>query len=141
MCDVSGASGREEEAWAAGDGRRGGGDGRKSSTPEGKKARLTPERPVVDDHPIARLQPLLPGHLGRRPKQVPQQRLVRGVATGEAGEARAVFRDEDGVHGRLRRDVAEGEALVVLVDDVGGDLAGDDLVKDGGGVVGEAVCV
>ena len=42
--------------------------------------------------------------------------------------------DEE-VHGRLRRDVPEGEALVVLVDDVGGDLLGDDLVEDGGSAV------
>ena len=31
--------------------------------------------------------------------------------------------------GRLRRDVAEGEAAVVLEDDIGRDLLGDDLVE------------
>jgi hypothetical protein len=32
----------------------------------------------------------------------------------------------------LRGDVAEGEAAVVFVDDVGGDLAIDDAGEDGG---------
>eukprot|EP00982_Pelagococcus_subviridis_P005499 29661-Pelagococcus_subviridis.AAC.7 len=42
-----------------------------------------------------------------------------------------VLRDSLRVRLRLRRDVAEREAQVVLVDDRRGDLLGDDLVEDG----------
>ena len=37
------------------------------------------------------------------------------------------------VHGALGRDVAERQCLVVLVQDGGGDLLGDDFVEDRGG--------
>lgn len=39
------------------------------------------------------------------------------------------------VCGRLRVDVSEGEALLVLVDDCGRDLLGNNLVEDGGRTV------
>lgn len=47
--------------------------------------------------------------------------------------------------GGLRVDVMEGESVVVLVDDLGGDLLGYDFVEDGGlreidGRVGALLC-
>ena len=40
-------------------------------------------------------------------------------------------RHDQDVHGGLRVDVAEGDAVVVLVDDVGGNLSRDDLFEEG----------
>ena len=42
------------------------------------------------------------------------------------------FRHEQHMHRRLRRDVAERDQVVVLVHDVGGQFATDDLAEDGG---------
>ena len=39
---------------------------------------------------------------------------------------------EQHVHRRLRGDVAEGDEVLVLMDDIGGQFAPDDLVEDGG---------
>src|SRR5690606_9249328 len=48
------------------------------------------------------------------------------VERGEVG-----LRHEQHVHRRLRRDVTERDQVLVLVDDVGRDLAADDPVEDG----------
>jgi len=73
-------------------------------------------------------------HQLRDKQEVPKQRLVALLGATEAREAVAGLRDHQKVHRGLRLDVAQRKALVVLVDDVGLDLLGDDLVKDGGGV-------
>jgi hypothetical protein len=52
------------------------------------------------------------------------------VADGIGGDD-FLFRDDEHVDRRLRRDVAKGEAFVVFIDDVGGDLAVDDSLEDG----------
>lgn len=41
------------------------------------------------------------------------------------------LRDDEQVHRRLRLDVVEDEALIVLVFDLGGDFSGDDAFEDG----------
>lgn len=53
--------------------------------------------------------------------------LVGGVL--EAGQT--LPRNDEYVHRRLRFDVAEGDAVLVLIDDVGGDLASQNSVEDG----------
>ena len=50
---------------------------------------------------------------------------------GELAEAVLQLRNEDDVHGRLRVDVLEGEGLLVLPDDVRGNLLLDDQVENG----------
>jgi hypothetical protein len=71
---------------------------------------------------------------------VPQQRLVPRLGLAQPREAVARLGDDQKVDGRLRVDVAQREALVVLVDYIRRDLLGDDAVKDRGAVaVGLAV--
>ena len=70
--------------------------------------------------------------LRRRPVRRPRAagRPGAGSAAGEVGGVGVVrARDDEDVHGRLGRDVAEGDDLVVAVDDVGGDVAGDDRAE------------
>ena len=58
-----------------------------------------------------------------------QDRLVFGGGFTNSGDE--VFRHDENVHGGLGRYVAKGDALVVFVDDVGGNLAGDDFLENG----------
>src|SRR5690606_22924640 len=57
------------------------------------------------------------------------QQLVTRLQVVERGDR--PLGNEQHVHRRLRVDVAEGQDLLVLVDDVGRNLPGDDLVEDG----------
>ena len=57
--------------------------------------------------------------------------LVLVLRPGDAGDR--LFRHDEDVDGGLRADVAEGDADIVLVDDIGGDLAGDDAFEEGHG--------
>ena len=108
--------------------------------------RLRPARPVVDDDAEAVLaQPLLFRDLLRHEEQVAQRLpVLRGRRPREPAEPVARLRDHQKVDGGLRGDVAEGQALFVLEDDVCRDLLGDDLVEEGGvagvGALGGAVC-
>ena len=56
-----------------------------------------------------------------------QDLLVALVRPGKPGQTVPHFGNHEKVHGRLRVNVPEGEALVVLVDHVGGNLLADDL--------------
>ncbi|KAG0584539.1 hypothetical protein KC19_3G216600 [Ceratodon purpureus] len=89
-------------------------------------------RAIVDNKPEALVELLLAGDLGGRDHEVAEDLLVAVVGLGELREAVAHLGDEHNVRGALRRDVAEREHGVVLEDDLGGDLLGDDLVEDGG---------
>ncbi|GMF15725.1 unnamed protein product [Phytophthora lilii] len=87
--------------------------------------------PVVDDDAEALVQVLLLGDQLGGVKQVAQDGLVALLGVRELREAVALLGDEQDVHGRLRVHVVEGQALLVLVRDLGGDLPVDDLVEDG----------
>lgn len=58
-----------------------------------------------------------------------KQGLVLVGAVGEFGDG--LLGDDQYVYGGLGIDVLEGEAEVVLEDNVGGDFAVDDLAEDG----------
>lgn len=86
---------------------------------------------VVDDKTEALVELLLASDLGGRDQEVAENLLVALLRLGELRETVARLGDEDDVHGALRRDVAERQHLVVLEDNLGRDVLGDDLVEDG----------
>ncbi len=53
------------------------------------------------------------------------------LSTRQSVQPVSILRDDEEVDRRLGTDVVEREAEVVLVEDIGGDLAGDDAVEDG----------
>ena len=65
----------------------------------------------------------------RDKEQVSEQRLV-GPRAGADARDHLLGHDEE-MDGRLRMNVVEGQALVILVDNPGRDLAGDDLLENG----------
>src|SRR6185312_12311566 len=86
---------------------------------------------VAIDHGAIPLfgEALLLGVIRRRQQQLAEQLgLVRGdiVQRGQR-----LLRDEQHMHGSLRIEVAERQYIIVLVNDVGGNLATDDLAEDG----------
>lgn len=81
---------------------------------------------AVDDQPVV-LQPLLLRHSSRDGKQVAHKGFILwlyGIGTGDG-----FARDAEDVDWRGRVDVAEGDGLVVLVDDVCGNLAVGDFLE------------
>lgn len=92
---------------------------------------LAAMRTIVDNEPEAFLQILLASDLRGRHEEMAENLLVAVLGLGELREAVAHLGDQDDVHGALRRDVTEGEHGVILEDDLGRDLLGDDLVEDG----------
>ena len=95
---------------------------------------LRPAHAVVDhDAEPVLAQPLLLGDLPRHEEQVAEGLFVLGRrGLGEPAEPVAGLWDHQEMDGGLRGDVAEGQALGVLEDDVCRDLLGDDLVEEGG---------
>jgi len=95
----------------------------------------------VDDHAIAVDEPFRTSNFSGSGKQVAEERSVTGIAVGERGD---VFSGNDEeMSGRLRIDVEEGDAAVVLVNELGGDGSGDDLAEEalhGGTSVQEHGC-
>src|SRR6185312_12581042 len=67
--------------------------------------------------------------IGGGQQQATQQRRILRRGVVQRGDR--FLRDEQHVHRRLRVHVAEGQQFVVLPDDVGRDLAPDDLAEDG----------
>ena len=57
-----------------------------------------------------------------------EEALIIGLGGSDASDG--FFRNDEDVDRGLRRDVAEGEALVVFENDVGGDFAGDDFFEE-----------
>ena len=56
----------------------------------------------------------------------------RSIGLGSGTDAlKGFFWNYQNMHGSLRSDVSKGEALVILEDDVGGNLAGDDFFEKG----------
>ena len=66
---------------------------------------------------------------GRGEDQLADQQGVGFIEVVERGHGFA--RNEQDMRGRLAVDVAEGKDIVILVDDVGRNLAADDLLKNG----------
>src|SRR5262249_13228809 len=91
---------------------------------------------AVQHQAIAVAQAQLRRQLRRHQVQVAQQRLVLFLHVGVGRNH--LLRDDQDVDRRLRIDIAKRQALIVLVDDVGGDLSLDDLEKE---VVGHHGCV
>mmetsp|Transcript_27087 Transcript_27087/g.42515 ORF Transcript_27087/g.42515 Transcript_27087/m.42515 type:complete len:386 (-) Transcript_27087:128-1285(-) len=91
---------------------------------------------AVVHHHAEPLQALFLGHAARHQHQVPQQAhvVLRGIA--QLGEPLALLGDDQEVRGRRRVDVAERQALIILVKHICWDFFCDNLVKDcGWGVV------
>jgi len=55
--------------------------------------------------------------------------LIIGLRGSDASDE--FFGNQENVDGRLRGYVAEGQALVVLKNDIGGDFANDDFFEQG----------
>ena len=68
--------------------------------------------------------------VARHDEHVAERALVLVAHVVDRGDR--LVRDDEHVHRRLRADVAERGDAIVLVDDGGGNLAGDDLFEDGG---------
>jgi len=86
---------------------------------------------VVDDNPEAvRGDSLSLGHLLGDEEEVAEECLVLlWVGLGELGNG--FPGDDQDVNWRLRVDVVEGDTVVILVNDLGGDLLPEDLAKNG----------
>src|SRR5688572_11168971 len=82
---------------------------------------------VVEHEAVAARQPLLFCKLTCNVDQVSDQRLVRLLHVLDPID-RLLGNDQD-VRRSLRIDVAEREAAIILVDDLGRDLAIDDLAE------------
>src|SRR5262249_362400 len=82
---------------------------------------------AVQNETVAIIQAELLGQLGRDNVQVAEQ---LGVGLGDlVVRGDDLARDDEHVGRRLCIDVAEGEAAVVLVNDLGRDLLVDDLLE------------
>ncbi len=89
----------------------------------------------VDNHPIAaRRDPFPRCDTCRDDEQMPEQCLVCRVACGEARDR--LDRHDEQMYRRGRRDVAEGDAAVIAIDDITGNFTRDDAAKDRWGGTG-----
>src|SRR5438094_746482 len=83
---------------------------------------------AVDDQPITVLYAQLFRQLGRDDVEIAEQRDIPFGHVSVGGDHLGSRNNQD-VHRRLGIDVAESQATVIFVDDVGGDLPVDDLLK------------
>lgn len=98
---------------------------------------------IVNEHSVAFLQALNLSDLGRHQHEMPQKVFIRLLR--HAKHRKSTFGDNEHMDGCLWIDVMEGKGAVVLIDDLGGDLLGDNFVEDGGlgeigGRVGALLC-
>ena len=82
----------------------------------------------VDDGAVTFVEALLAGDFSDCREQMAQQRRVFWGGVGERGDVLARY-DQD-MHGRVRMNVGEGDALVVFVHASGGDGAIDDFAEE-----------
>lgn len=85
---------------------------------------------VVDHDAVTGGEVELTGHRAGGEQEVAKERLVIGRGGADARDD--LFRDDEEVRGRLRRDVVKDDAEVVFVLDLGGDFAGNDAFEEGG---------
>jgi hypothetical protein len=91
--------------------------------------RLARARARVDDGAVAALrESFLGGDARRGEEESAEEGLVGVGGVGERGDVAA--RDDEDVGGGLRVDVAEGEGVLVRVDDLRGDFARGDLAEE-----------
>jgi len=87
---------------------------------------------VVDDHPEAVFGvALLAGDVADPQKEMPEKLLILGFGFRDADEG--LLGNEEKVHRGLRSDVAKAEAKIVFINEVCGNLTGDDFFKEGHG--------
>jgi hypothetical protein len=85
---------------------------------------------VVDDEAIAGGGYIFAtGDVGSGEQEVAEEALIIGLGSSDAGDS--FFGNDEDVNRGLRGNVAEGEALVVFEDDVGGNFAGNDFFEKG----------
>lgn len=85
---------------------------------------------IVDDQSVAGLvESKFPGDFSGFQKQVAEERVVRRVGFVDPGDR--FFGNDEDVGGGLRMNVGESECQVVLVEDLGGDLTGDNFLEQG----------
>ena len=83
---------------------------------------------VVDDEAVAGGGYVFAaGDVSGGEQEVAEEALIIGLGSSDAGDG--FFRNDEDVNRGLRGNVAEGEALVIFEDDVGGDFAGDDFFE------------
>ena len=88
---------------------------------------LAAVRPVVDHDPEALGESQLLGDSSGREQQVAEERLVGGGGLGDARDR--LLRKQVHMHRRLRLDIVNRQAEIVLVHDACGDLTGDDALE------------
>jgi hypothetical protein len=91
--------------------------------------RLSPIVATVDNGAVSVPQALLLGQLSGHDKQVPDEVLVLRIQIVERRDG-LVGHDED-VRRCFRIDVPKGDALIILVENVGVDLPVDDFLENG----------
>lgn len=94
--------------------------------------------PAVDDNPES--GGFVPDteffrHVAGGDEQVAEDGRVFIIGAGNTGDG--FFRNDEHVDGSLGADITEGEAEIVLMDDVGGDFPGDDAFEEGHGATTE----
>jgi len=82
----------------------------------------------VNDQPVAISQVLLTRDFSCCRDQMPEHGCILRRCVGKRGDV--LLRDEQDMYRCLRVDVREGEDMVVLIDALGGDGAGDDFAEE-----------
>lgn len=96
--------------------------------------RFAPIFAIVDDHSKTIVGvAFFAGDLTDFEHHVAEELLITGFRQGDTGDR--FFGDEKEVDRCLGGDVAKAEAEIILVDNVGGNLPGDDFLEEGGLVV------
>lgn len=95
---------------------------------------FTGVRAIVDDEPIAAVfQAQFRGDLPSLEHQIAQDFFILWTRVGNAGDM--FLWDNEHMRGRVRLDVAKGQHEVVFIDNVRGNLAGDDFFEQGHGTI------
>jgi hypothetical protein len=82
----------------------------------------------VDYGAVAAAESFLAGNFCHYPEQVAEQWNVFGCCFGERDDMPA--RDDEHMHGGMRVNVGEGDALLIFVDTRGGDASVEDLAEE-----------
>ena len=85
---------------------------------------------VIDHDAVAGFrEPFLTGHPGGGGEECPEQRGVGGCGLGETRNR--ALRHHEEMNRRLGADVVEGDPVLPLAKDAGGDFPRGDLLKEG----------
>ena len=83
---------------------------------------------VVDDQSKTVRELQFPGDLSGDQQQVAEDGLIVGARLADSGNH--LLRNDQQVHGRLRLNVVQDDAVLVLMLDSRGDVAVDDFLED-----------